>query len=100
MLDVDRIITPRGFLRRKYITGAEETRNMHKVLLEESSFGRQPGSMRSEGGDIIKNSSQRVKHGNDSEFIEVVWWNFISAKKKGTFFTEVMSCTRQFIITN
>jgi hypothetical protein len=54
MLDVDRIITPRGFLWRKYITGAEETRNMHKVLFEESSFRRPPGWMRSEGGDIIK----------------------------------------------
>ena len=54
MLDVGRIITPRGFLRRKYITGAEETRNIHKLLFEESSFGRPPSSMRSEGGDIIK----------------------------------------------
>jgi hypothetical protein len=54
MLDVDRIITPKGFLCKKYITGAEETRNMHKVLFEESSFGRPPGSMKSEGVDIIK----------------------------------------------
>lgn len=54
MLDVDRVITPRGFLWRKYITGAEETRNMHKVLFEESSFGRPRDPMRSEGGDIVK----------------------------------------------
>jgi hypothetical protein len=54
MLDVGRFVTPRGFLWRKYITGAEGTRHMHKVLFEESSFGRSPASMRSEGGDIIK----------------------------------------------
>jgi hypothetical protein len=54
MLDVDRIITPTGFLRSKYITGSEETKIIHKILFEESSFGRPPGSMRSEGGDIIK----------------------------------------------
>jgi len=61
MLDVDRIITPRGFLRRKYITGAEETRNMHKVLFAESSIGRPPGLMRIEGGDIIKIHRSAVK---------------------------------------
>jgi hypothetical protein len=54
MLDVDRIITPREFLWRKYITGAEETRHVHRVLFDESSFGRPSALMRSEGGDIIK----------------------------------------------
>jgi hypothetical protein len=54
MLDVDSFVTPRGVLWRKYITGAEETRNMHKVLFEKSSFGRQPALMISEGGDTIR----------------------------------------------
>jgi hypothetical protein len=66
MLDVDRIITPRGFLWRKYITGAEETRNIHKGLFEKSSFGRPPASMRSEGGDVIKTHCSALN-------LEMVW---------------------------
>jgi len=98
MLEVDGIITPRGFLRRKYITGAEETRNMHKVLFEESSFGRPPGSMRIEGGDIIK--TRRSALNLEMVRSSLKWFvEFRFQPKKGTFLTE-MSCTRQLIVIN
>lgn len=82
MLDVDGIITPRGFLRRKYITGAEETRNMHKVLFEESSFVRPLGSMRIEGGDIIK--TRRIALNLEMVRSSLKWFGGISfsAEKK------------------
>jgi hypothetical protein len=86
-------------VRRKYIRGAEETRNMHKVLFEESSFARPPSSIRSEGGDIVKTNRNALKL--EMVLSSLKWFGGISfSAEKGTFLTEAMSCTRQLIIIN
>jgi len=104
MLNVGRIIAARGFLLRKYITGAEETRNMHKVLFEESSFGRKPDSMRSEGGDIIKTHRSAL---NLEMFRSSLKWFggiLFSAEKRnfldwGDALYQTVNCNKLIIIT-